>query len=144
MAVRFYEQHVISKLKNKRKLSSFLQLLIRQKKQGIETVDLIYIFCNDDYLLEINKEYLNHDTFTDIISFDMSETPKALLGEIYVSIDRIRENAKKFKETYEHELHRVIFHGALHLCGFKDKAKNDKERMRQEENICLSNYFKES
>ena len=88
-------------------------------------------------------DYLNHATFTDIITFDLSETPEKLQGEIYISTERVAENAAKYKVTYEKELHRVIFHGALHLCGFKDKKKADKERMRQEEDLCLQRYDNE-
>jgi rRNA maturation RNase YbeY len=141
MAVRYYDQHVRSGLKDKKKLSTFLQSLIRSKRTDVKKVDLTYIFCNDDYLLEINKEFLNHDTLTDIITFDMSEEPETLDGEIYVSIERVKGNAAKFQVSYNQELHRVIFHGALHLCGFKDKKAADKEMMRTQEDLCLQQYF---
>ena len=141
MAVRFYEQEVKSGLKDRRKLSSYLQSLIRRQKTQVKDVQLVYVFCDDDYLVEINMDYLNHATLTDIITFDLSEEPETMQGEVYISTERVRENAGKYKVTYEMELHRVIFHGALHLCGFKDKKKADKERMRQEENLCLSQYF---
>ena len=141
MAVRFYEQEVKSGLKDRRKLSTYLQSLIRRQKTQVKDVQLVYVFCDDDYLVEINMDYLNHATLTDIITFDLSEEPETLQGEVYISTERVRENAGKYKVTYEMELHRVIFHGALHLCGFKDKKKADKERMRQEEDLCLSQYF---
>jgi rRNA maturation RNase YbeY len=141
MAVRYYDQHVRSGLKDKKKLSTFLQSLIRSKRTDVKKVDLTYIFCNDDYLLEINKEFLNHDTLTDIITFDMSEEQETLDGEIYISIERVKENAAKFQVSYNQELHRVIFHGALHLCGFKDKKAADKEMMRTQEDLCLQQYF---
>lgn len=141
MAVRYYDQHVVSKLKDKKKLSTFLQALIRGKRPEVKTLDLTYIFCHDDYLLEINQQFLQHDTLTDIITFDMSESEQALQGEIYISTDRVKENGEKFKTAYNEELHRVIFHGALHLCGFKDKKPADKKRMRQEEDLCLNEYF---
>ena len=141
MAVRFYEQEVKSGLKDRRKLSSYLQSLIRRQKTQVKDVQLVYVFCDDDYLVEINMDYLNHATLTDIITFDLSEEPETMQGEVYISTERVRENAGKYKVTYEMELHRVIFHGALHLCGFKDKKKADKERMRQEEDLCLSQYF---
>jgi len=141
MAVRYYDQHVRSGLKDKRKLSAFLQSLIQDKRTDVKKLDLTYIFCNDDYLLEINKEFLNHNTLTDIITFDMSEDPETLEGEIYVSIDRVKENAGKFEASYNQELHRVIFHGVLHLCGFKDKKTEDKEIMRKQEDMCLAHYF---
>lgn len=141
MAVRYYDQHVRSRLKDKKKLSAYLQSLIRSKMTDVKNVDLTYIFCNDDYLLEINKEFLNHDTLTDIITFDMSEEPETLDGEIYISIERVKENAAKFQVSYNQELHRIIFHGALHLCGFKDKKAADKEMMRTQEDLCLQQYF---
>ena len=141
MAVRFYEQEVKSGLKDRRKLSRYLQSLIRRQKTQVKDVQLVYVFCDDDYLVEINMDYLNHATLTDIITFDLSEEPDTMQGEVYISTERVRENAGKYKVTYEMELHRVIFHGALHLCGFKDKKKADKERMRQEEDLCLSQYF---
>ena len=141
MAVRFYEQKVKSGLKDRRKLSTYLQSLIRRQKTQVKDVQLVYVFCDDDYLVEINMDYLNHATLTDIITFDLSEEPETMQGEVYISTERVRENAGKYKVTYEMELHRVIFHGALHLCGFKDKKKADKERMRQEEDLCLSQYF---
>ena len=141
MAVRFYEQEVKSGLKDRRKLSTYLQSLIRRQKTQVKDVQLVYVFCDDDYLVEINMDYLNHASLTDIITFDLSEEPETMQGEVYISTERVRENAGKYKVTYEMELHRVIFHGALHLCGFKDKKKADKERMRQEEDLCLSQYF---
>lgn len=141
MAVRFYEQDVKARLKDKKKLSTFLQGLIRRQRPQVKDIHLTYIFCNDDYLLEINMDFLNHATLTDIITFDLTEEPESMQGEVYISVERVRENAEKYKVTYEMELHRVIFHGALHLCGFKDKKKTDKERMRQEEDLCLNQYF---
>jgi len=141
MAVRFFDQGVKARLDEKRRLATYLQQLIRRQKPQAKKVDLTYVFCDDDYLLEINMDYLNHATFTDIITFDLSETPEKLQGEVYISTERVAENAAKYKVTYEKELHRVIFHGALHLCGFKDKKKADKERMRQEEDLCLQEYY---
>lgn len=143
MPVHFFEQEVSAKLKNKRKLSAFLQALIHAKKYDVEEVELNYIFCNDDYLLEINQQYLDHDTFTDIITFDLSDHEAMMNGEIYISTDRIADNAKKFETTYQKELHRVIFHGALHLCGYKDKTAAQKNEMRQQEDNCLKAYFNE-
>ena len=92
--------------------------------------------------MEINQEFLNHDTYTDIITFNLSEKKNELTAEIYVSINRVKENAEKFITTYEQELHRVIFHGVLHLCGFKDKKEAEKKEMRTQENLCLKEYFK--
>jgi probable rRNA maturation factor len=142
MPARFYEQEVKSKLKDKRALSAYLDTLANRYKKGLKKVQLTYIFCSDDYLLGINKEFLNHDTLTDIVTFDMTAEPNTLTGEIYISIERVAENAEKFGVDYINELHRVIFHGALHLCGFKDKKKEDKELMRKKEDESLAAYFK--
>jgi len=141
MAVRYYEQDIRSGLTDRRRLSAFLQSLIRGYQPWLRVVDLVYIFCNDEYLLSINKEFLNHDTLTDIITFDMSESRESMAGEIYISVERVRENAAGLGISYKNELHRVIFHGALHLCGLKDKKPADKEKMRAAEDECLSSYF---
>jgi rRNA maturation RNase YbeY len=140
MAIQYYEEEVKSGLKDKRRLSAFLKALVMQHLE-VKKTDITYIFCNDDYLLEKNQQFLNHDTLTDIITFDLSENDMELLSEIYISVERITENAKKFSIDYNTELHRVIFHGALHLCGFKDKKKEDKALMTQMENDCLQKYF---
>jgi probable rRNA maturation factor len=140
MSARFHEQNIRSALKDKKKLSSFLDGVIKGHNVEVKKVQLNYIFCTDEFLLQMNQQYLDHDTLTDIITFDLSEKDDALNGEIYVSIDRVRENAEKFKVSYAEELHRVIFHGALHLCGFKDKTKKDAAEMRRQEDICLNNY----
>lgn len=142
MPARFYEQEVVAKLKDKRKLSVFLDKLIGKHLKKISKIQLQYIFCDDTYLLAMNQQFLNHDTLTDIITFDMSEQPDEVTGEIYISVDRIKENAERFGVAYANELHRVIFHGALHLCGFKDKKAADKEEMRRQEDKCLKEYFK--
>lgn len=141
MAIRYYEQDTNAGLNSKRKLTSFINELILSKRKGVVAINLTYIFCDDQYLLAINKQFLKHDTLTDIITFDMSEEPAILNGEIYISIERIKDNASKFATTYQQELHRVIFHGALHLCGYKDKKKEDKEEMTKQENNCLKKYF---
>lgn len=142
MPARFYEQEVASGLKNKRKLSAYLDGIIRRKRKKIKQVSLTYIFCNDEALLEINSQFLNHHTYTDIITFDLSESNERLQGEIYISAERVKENAAKYENSYEDELYRVIFHGALHLCGYQDKSKTEKEEMRRQENLCLAQYKK--
>jgi rRNA maturation RNase YbeY len=143
MPARFYEQEVRSKLRDKRKLSAFLDALANKHLKKLSSVQLTYIFCSDEHLLQMNQQFLKHNTFTDIITFDLSEAKDELIGEIYISIDRVADNAAKFNTTYNEELHRVIFHGALHLCGFKDKTEADQKVMRRNENLCLKNYFKE-
>jgi len=120
-------------------LSSFIDNQI--KKTTKKTAALQYVFVSDDALLQMNQQFLQHDTFTDIITFDLSESPDKIIGEIYISIDRVTENANKFSTAYTAELHRVIFHGALHLCGYKDKTKADKETMRAMEDKWLKAYL---
>ena len=95
--------------------------------------NLSYVFCSDDFLLEINQSYLNHDTYTDIITFDYNEDG-LLNGEIYISTDRVVENALRFRESETNELHRVMVHGLLHLCGYPDKTDEEKDMMRKLEN----------
>jgi probable rRNA maturation factor len=143
MPARFNEHEVKSKLRDKRKLSAFLDDLTQKHIKKLKKASLNYVFCSDEYLLQINKQFLNHDTLTDIVTFDMSEKQHHLEGEIYISVDRVAENAAKFGVDYNNELHRVIFHGALHLCGFKDKAATDKDEMRKQEDKCLRQYFKD-
>lgn len=140
MAIHYYEQEVRSGLKDKRRLSAFINDLVKEHLE-VKQVNLGYIFCSDDDLLEKNRQFLNHDTLTDIITFDLSEQSTALDGEIYISVDRVRENAAKFGHPYNTELHRVIFHGVLHLCGYKDKKKEDKALMTEMENLCLKKYL---
>jgi probable rRNA maturation factor len=142
MPAKFYEQDVKTSLKNKRELSAFLDTLVHKYISEVKAIHLSYIFCNDDYLLQINKEFLSHDTYTDIITFNLSDKKNELAGEIYISFERVKENAGKYFTDYNHELHRVIFHGVLHLCGFKDKKEADKKEMRHMENVCLKEYFK--
>jgi probable rRNA maturation factor len=143
MPARFYEQEVKAGLKNKRKLSAFLDKLVSRHLRSVTKVQLTYIFCTDEFLHQMNQQYLNHNTLTDIITFDLSESKNSLTGEIYISTDRVKENAEKFGVSYDDELHRVLFHGALHLCGFKDKTDADRKVMRKNEDNCLKNYKKE-
>ena len=98
-----------------------------------------YVFCTDKVLLEINRKYLKHDLFTDIITFDLSES-RSVRAEIYISIDQVRENARMLGVSFKSELHRVIFHGILHLCGFMDKSKSEREKMREKEDYYLKRY----
>lgn len=141
MAIAFYEEGVSAQLKNKLPLKKFLKAVVAQYLPAVRKTDISYVFCDDAYLLQINQDFLQHDTYTDIITFDLSEEAQHLQSEIYVSVTRIAENAAKFNTSYEHELHRVIFHGLLHLCGFKDKTKKDAAVMRSKEDECLTHYF---
>lgn len=139
MAINFTANEVKVNLKNRTRLKAFIKELFAREGQGLK--NLQYVFCSDDYLLEINQEFLQHDTLTDIVTFELGIDPNITEGEIYISIDRVKDNAEKFKVTEEQELHRVIFHGALHLCGFKDKTKEQSAKMRAKENEALEMYF---
>ncbi|MBW2937268.1 rRNA maturation RNase YbeY [Aureisphaera sp. CAU 1614] len=107
--------------------------------EGLKEGDLTFIFCDDVYLHKINLEFLNHDTLTDIITFDYT-LGKEIHGEIYISIDRVKENASEYKVSFNEELHRVIIHGVLHLCGYKDKSEADESQMRFKENFYLQAF----
>lgn len=144
MPATFTDHEIKAQLKDKRKLSTWLDALVMEHLEGIRKIKLNYIFCTDTYLLSINQQFLQHDTLTDIITFDLSEKENELVGEIYISVDRVKENANIFQAIYNTELHRVIFHGALHLCGFKDKTPTDERLMREMEQKCLDAYFLES
>ena len=111
-------------------------------KEGVHIETLQYVFCSDAFLLDINKRFLNHNFYTDIISFDLSEQKGSLIGDVYISIDRVKENAKTEGNLYTHELLRVIFHGALHFCGYKDKKPADHKTMRSMEDKWLKAYLK--
>jgi len=104
---------------------------------GFEIGEINYVFCDDNYLHKLNVEFLNHDTLTDIISFD-NTLGKLISGDIFISIERVDENAKDFKVSFENELHRVMIHGVLHYMGYKDKSDDDKIKMRNAENQALS------
>ena len=121
-------------------LKAFITKQVR--KEGLTISHLQYVFCSDKFLLEINRLFLEHDYYTDIISFDLSETKGQLIAEVYISVDRIRDNAKTLKTTIKEELLRVIFHGALHFCGYKDKKPKEAELMRSMENKWIKAYLK--
>lgn len=126
-------------LKERTRLKEFIRELFKREEQGL--TNLQYVFCTDEYLLRINQQFLNHDTYTDIVTFELSPDPEVTDGEIYISIDRVKENAEQYEVTENYELHRVMFHGALHLCGYKDKTKKEIELMRQKEDEYLRLYF---
>ena len=140
MTILFNKADKAITLGNRVVLKSFLEKQL--KKEGIRIECLQYVFCSDKYLLEINKQFLNHDYYTDIISFDLSETKGQLIGDVYISVDRVKENAKTLKNTQNNELLRVIFHGALHFCGYKDKKPSDAKLMRTMEDKWLKAYLK--
>ncbi len=105
--------------------------------EGFETGEILYVFCEDSFLHKLNLEFLNHDTLTDIISFDY-KVGKQINGEIYISVERVVENAKDFKASFEEELHRVMIHGILHFCGYKDKSDSEEREMRKKEEESLN------
>ena len=112
------------------------------KKEKLALNSLTYVFCDDRYLLKINQDFLKHDDLTDIITFTLSTNNAPVVGEIYISIERVKENARIFKVAFGQELARVVFHGALHLCGYRDKNKADKLAMRIKEEECLAYHSK--
>lgn len=120
---------------NRKPIRSWIQNSIIQ--MGKTPGEINYVFCSNPYILEINKKFLNHDYTTDIITFDYSEQ-SLINGEIYISIDEVKENAKHFKVSFQDELHRVLIHGVLHLAGFKDKSASDQKIMRSQEDYYLS------
>ncbi len=138
-SIQFFFENVPSIIKNKKKLKKFIDFLFKKEDKQFSTLN--FIFCTDQALLKINQHYLNHDFYTDVISFNLSDNPDKIIAEVYISIDRIKENAEIFKKSIKEELHRVIFHGILHLCGYKDKTNSDKKLIRQKEEFYLNLYF---
>lgn len=134
-AINFFTEKIRFKLSSERKTSNWVKSIV--KKEGFTISEINFIFCSDERLGEINLQYLNHKTLTDIITFDYS-IEKTLQGDIFISIPRVKENALKFKAELDSELHRVIIHGVLHLMGFTDKTKSQKSIMREKEDACLS------
>ncbi|MFZ1807180.1 MAG: rRNA maturation RNase YbeY [Cyclobacteriaceae bacterium] len=136
MAVRFFTEEITFKLPHPRKTTTWIKEAIKKEKGKLE--ELNYIFCSDQYLLSINQQYLNHNTLTDIITFGNSGKGEPISGEVYISVERIEENARHFQVSFDTELHRVIIHGVLHLLGYKDKKSSDKALMRKKEEAYLS------
>ena len=135
--IQFCTEDITFSLKDKLKHKAWLNEVAKQ--EGKKILELSYVFCSDDYLLQINQEYLNHDTLTDIVTFDNSEDPKKIEGDIFISIDRVKENGEKLG-TSETELERVMVHGLLHLLGYKDKKKEDKALMTGKEDFYIKQY----
>ena len=135
MAIHLFEEDIKFKINKKLGIKKWLKETIEKEKNVLK--ELNYIFCSDEYLHNMNVSYLNHDTLTDIITFDNAEFEGEIVGDIFISIERVKENAVKFGVSFEDELHRVMVHGALHLLGYKDKKKADQEKMRERENYYL-------
>jgi probable rRNA maturation factor len=135
-SIRFFSEETDFKLPHPRKTSTWIKSALAKEKKTLG--DLNFIFCTDEYLLQINIEYLDHQTYTDIITFDSSEASGTIEGDIFISIERIEENAGKFDRPFDEELHRVIIHGVLHLIGYGDKTKTAKAQMRAKEDAYLA------
>jgi probable rRNA maturation factor len=130
----FASHRIKFRLRNQQKLIRWINSVIKNEKSAAGEISIV--FCSDNYLLRLNRDFLNHDYYTDIITF--SETGNKLSGEIYISIDRIKENSKTFAVPFTQELNRVIIHGVLHLLGYNDKLPEEKRQMTNKENWCLS------
>ena len=137
--IKFHLHEISTPLKDRRRLKKFLVTLFSEEKKEISSLD--YIFCSDHYLIELNQQFLQHNYYTDILTFDLSKKTEPIVGEIYISVDRVKENHKIYGSTLERELHRVIFHGALHLCGYNDSTSKQRHQMTMMENRYLKSYF---
>lgn len=127
-------------LRNRNALKAFLLSMAKREGKQVETIN--YIFCSDAYLLKVNREYLGHDYYTDIITFELSERGEPLIADIFISIDRVKDNSIFFEVSFKRELLRVIIHGMLHLCGYTDKSKAQKQKMRDLEDHYLDKYLR--
>jgi probable rRNA maturation factor len=137
MAISFQNEGIQFKLQEKTKLKHWIEQIIT-KHGKIHSIKINFIFCSDDYLNRINKTYLKHDSFTDIITFDYAEEKDKIEADILISIERITDNSEHYKIPFFEELRRVMAHGVLHLLGFKDKTKVQREIMSEKENECLT------
>lgn len=137
--INFFTEDIQYNLKAKRKHQAWLQDCITS--EGYQLNKLNFILCSDEYLLRINQDFLQHDYFTDVITFDNSEELKMILGDIFISLDRVTENAKTFGKPKANELRRIMIHGTLHLLGYKDKTKAEKALMTEKENHYLDRYI---
>ncbi len=126
-------------LADRTSLKVFIETIFR--KEGCRLQSLNYIFCSDTYLLSVNRQFLKHDFYTDILTFDLSDRGHPKNAEIYISVDRVRDNASNYDSSFKKELHRVIFHGALHLCGYKDKSPAEAKMIRKMEDKYMDLYF---
>jgi rRNA maturation RNase YbeY len=139
--ILFFNHDRTPSLKNKGQLRAYIMNLVLKEHKNIIYIN--YIFCSDNQIIKINRTFLNHNYYTDVISFNLARQQGEIEAEIYISIDRVRENARKERVSYKEELHRVIFHGVLHLCGYKDKKREEIVKMRKAENMHLKQYFKQ-
>lgn len=140
--ITYHSENISFNLKGKREINNWIKSVVSDlqfslKMSNYKVGDINIVFCNDTYLLEINQKYLNHNYFTDIITFDYSENG-IISGDLFISVDTVRENSLKFKVSFDEEIKRVIIHGVLHLLGYKDKTKSEKLKMKDAENMALS------
>lgn len=135
LMIRFFNEDVPYKLLQKRVISQWLKKQAEQ--EGYSVGDLNYIFCSDEHVLQVNRDYLQHDYYTDIITFDQSEEEELIEGDIFVSVDRVADNASQLAITAEQEMRRVLAHGMLHLCGYGDKTDEEEAHMRAKEDEWL-------
>ncbi|HMO33074.1 MAG TPA: rRNA maturation RNase YbeY [Lacibacter sp.] len=138
-SIRFFYQSAPFAFAHRNRLKQFLARLLRREEQQLQEVRII--FCSDRQLLDINRTHLNHDYYTDIITFPFSEPGEPVEAELYISVDRIRDNAAAAGTSFRRELHRVLFHGLLHLCGYNDKSSQQIKQMREREEHYLRLYF---
>ena len=136
MPIHFFSEDTPYQFSDKTLTSAWVAQIINQERRVLG--DLNFIFCSDPHLHQLNLNYLNHDAFTDIITFDNSEAVEQISGDIFISIDRVKENAALVTSDFEQELYRVIIHGVLHLIGYNDKSAEEKTLMREKEDACLS------
>ena len=137
--IYFHEQNIKSSLLHRRDLKRYLLEVFKKEKKSVERVDVI--FCNDEFLLSLNKRFLDHHYNTDTLSFLLSVIRKPIIGELYLSIDRIRDNAKSLNIPYQTELLRVIIHSCLHLCGYDDKSRSARIKMEKLQESYLTQWF---
>lgn len=135
--VCFFFQNTKIHLDNRTYLKNFISKIFNKENKKLESLNII--FCTDKAILDINRKYLKHDSYTDIITFDLSES-SLIQAEIYISVDRVKENARNLSISFKSEIHRVIFHGVLHLCGNNDKTRREKEKMRKREDYFLKRF----
>ena len=128
--ISFFSEDIDFKLVQQERVARWIEAVIKKENARLQAMN--YIFCSDQYLHQLNVKYLNHDTLTDIITFPYSQAP-TIEGDLFISIERVKENAKQLGLSFEEELHRVIIHGVLHLCGYGDKTESEAKLMRQKE-----------
>jgi probable rRNA maturation factor len=138
--IHFFSQSLNISLKDRKKFKSFVDYILKNEGKSLNLIN--FIFCTDEELRKLNNDFLKHDYYTDILTFDLSENKKDVTADIFISIDRTRDNAKSFSVSFSQELHRVMIHGVLHLCGYKDKKSSDIKKIRAKENWYLLKYFK--